>query len=180
MHGIVFEQLREFVWRTRGADAWTELVQEVAPERRFYAPDQKYDDSELEALIAAAAAKTGATRGELLRDFGVFIAPTLADLYAPMISPQWSLLDLLEHVEETIHHAVRLDDPSAAPPQLRVERRDQQTVVVLYNSPRRMCELAIGIITGLQNRYGESVSISDPTCMHRGDDICTIEVRRDA
>lgn len=177
MHGIVFEQLREYVWRKHGAQAWTALLAEAAPERRFYAPDASYPDEELEALVAAASRKTGAGRGELLEDFGTFIAPMLFDLYRPLISSEWGLLEFLEHIEETIHRVVRLDDPNAAPPRLRVERRDETAVVIHYNSERNMCELAKGIVAGLQAEYGQPVVVTDVACMKRGDVECSIEVR---
>ena len=177
MHGIVFEQLREYVWRNHGAESWTALLAEAAPDRRFYAPDTDYPDEELEGLLAAATRKTGATRTELLTDFGTFIAPTLIDLYRPLIPSDWGLLDLLQNVEETIHHIVRLDDPTAAPPRLRVERPDANKVLIHYDSKRHMCALAKGIVVGLQREYGQSVEMEDLACMERGDPECTIEVR---
>ena len=176
MHGIIFEQLREYVWRAYGAQAWAEMLAKAAPDRRFYAPDVGYPDEELEALLAEASKKSGADRAEVLLDFGRFIAPTLLDLYRPLVSESWGLLDLLEHVEETIHRVVRLDDPAAAPPRLRVERPDERRVLVHYDSERNMCELGKGIIEGLQSGLGQSVAINDLACMKRGDPECTIEV----
>ena len=177
MHGIVFEQLREYVWRSHGAQAWTELLAEAAPGRRFYAPDTSYPDEELEALLAAASRKGGTGRAQLLEDFGTFIAPMLFELYRPLISTDWDLLTFLEHIEETIHRVVRLDDPTAAPPRLRVERADESAVVIHYNSERNMCELAKGIVAGLQTEYGQRVVMTDLACMKHGDAECSIEVR---
>lgn len=176
MHGIVFEELREYVWRTYGAEEWASLLKAAAPGRRFYAPDTGYPDEELEALLAEISERTGAARGHLLQEFGCFIAPTLLDLYRPLVSEEWGLLDLLEHVEETIHRVVRLDDPSAAPPRLRVERPDEGRVVVHYSSERKMCDLAKGIVSGLQQEYAQEVVITDLACMHAGDAECTIEI----
>jgi len=178
VHGIVFEQLREYVWRTQGAQTWTTLTAEAAPGRRFYAPDATYPDEELEALVAAACRKTGATKAQLLEDFGRFMAPMLFELYRPLISTEWTLLDFLEHVEETIHRVVRLDDPTAAPPRLRVDRPEDDRVLIHYDSSRNMCELAKGIVVGLQAQYSEELAVTDLKCMKRGDPECTIEVRR--
>lgn len=177
MHGIIFEQLREYVWRSHGAQAWTDLLAEAAPGRRFYAPDASYPDEELEALLAAASRRSGAGRAELLEDLGTFIAPMLFELYRPLISNDWDLLTFLEHIEETIHRVVRLDDPNAAPPRLRVDRIADTAVVIHYNSERNMCELARGIVAGLQSQYAETVVMTDLACMKRGDPECAIEVR---
>ena len=176
MHGIVFEELREYVWKGHGAEAWTELLQQAVPGRRFYGPDSGYPDEELEALLAAFSAKTGTGRKELLREFGRFVAPTLLDLYRPLLQPEWDLFDLLEHVEETIHRVVRLDDPTALPPSLRVDRPGKERVVIHYDSERKMCDFAKGIVDGLQAEYTQEVAIQDLACMHRGDPECTIEV----
>jgi predicted hydrocarbon binding protein len=176
VHGIVFEELREYVWRAHGADAWADLLKEAAPGRRFYAPDTDYPDEELEALLAAICRKTGAGRKDLLRNFGIFVAPTLLELYRPLIDPEWGLLDFLEHVEETIHRVVRLDDPTAAPPRLRVERPDPERAIVHYDSKRRMCDFAKGLVLGLREEYGQNVVINELACMESGDDECTLEV----
>ena len=176
MHGIVFEELREFVWRSHGPQTWAELLAAAVPDRRFYAPDAGYPDEELEALVAEISKRTGSTRGELLHTFGEFVAPTLLELYRPMLDPAWSLLDLLENVEETIHRVVRLDDPTASPPNLRVERAGDERVVIHYESERKMCDFAKGIVNGLQGEYGQQVDVTDLSCMHKGDPTCTIEV----
>ena len=176
MHGIVFEELREFVWRSYGPETWSELLAAAVPDRRFYAPDAGYPDEELEALVAEISDRTGVTRGDLLHSFGTFVAPTLLDLYRPMLDPGWNLLELLENVEETIHRVVRLDDPTASPPRLRVERTGDERVLIHYDSGRRMCDFAKGIVDGLQDEYGQRVAVTDLSCMLRGDPTCTIEV----
>ena len=70
MHGIVFEELREYVWKMHGPEAWTQLLQQAVPGRRFYGPDSGYPDEELEALLAAISAKTGTERSELFGSSG--------------------------------------------------------------------------------------------------------------
>jgi hypothetical protein len=160
VHGIVFEELREYVWKTDGAEAWTQLLQQAVPGRRFYGPDSGYPDEELEALLAGLSTKAGVGRNELLRGFGKFVAPTLLDLYRPLLQPEWDLFDLLEHVEETIHRVVRLDDPAALPPSLRIDRAAKERVVVHYDSERKMCFFAKGIIDGLQAEYSQDVAIT--------------------
>jgi predicted hydrocarbon binding protein len=40
-----------------------------------------------------------------------------------------------------------------------------------------MCAIAKGIATGLAAHYGETVRITETSCMHKGDPECTISVR---
>ena len=51
-------------------------------------------------------------------------------------------------------------------------------VVVLYRSPRRMCGFARGIARGIARHYGETVEITDLSCMLKGQPQCTIAVKR--
>ena len=177
MHGIVFDQLREFTVSGYGVEAWEAMLAQV-PDRSRYYVSEDYPDAELEALLGAASSLTGSSRNDLLRDFGRFIVPGLLELYGVLIDPKWDILELLENIEGTIHRVVRLRQPGATPPQLGTGRTDTEEVSIFYDSPRMMCALGKGIIEGLQTHYGERLNITDQSCMHRGDPICTLVVRR--
>lgn len=177
MHGIVFDQLREFTVAGYGLDAWQRMLESV-PGRTVYYVSEDYPDAEVEALVAAASSLTGHSRNELLLDFGRFIVPGLLNLYGVLIDPKWDILELLENIESTIHRVVRLRQPGARPPQLGTGRTAPDEVSIFYDSPRRMCALGKGIIEGLQAHYGERLTIFDQSCMHLGDPLCTLVVRR--
>src|SRR5207244_2056324 len=66
---------------------------------------------------------------------------------------------------------------SPRPPLLRCARPTAEEVVITYTSPRRLCALARGIIRGVARHYGEPVTITETTCMHRGAEACTISIR---
>src|SRR3989449_11610799 len=71
----------------------------------------------------------------------------------------------------------RLRNAGARPPLLRCARPTAEEVVITYTSPRRLCALARGIIRGVARHYGEPVTITETTCMHRGAEACTISIR---
>jgi predicted hydrocarbon binding protein len=50
-------------------------------------------------------------------------------------------------------------------------------VTIAYSSPRRLCTLLRGLTEGTAQYYGERATIEEPTCMRRGDERCTFEVR---
>lgn len=177
MHGIVFDQLKEFTLAAYGTEAWLQMLASV-PGRKVYYVSEDYPDEELEQLLGTASSLTGRPRDDLLLDFGGFIVPGLLNLYGVLLDRRWDLLEILENIEGTIHRVVRLRHPGARPPYLSTVRSGQDEVKILYNSPRRMCALGKGIIQGLQSHYGERLHISDETCMHQGDELCTIVVRR--
>ena len=138
--------------------------------------DVTVPDEDLVAVMVALAAGAGTSIPLLLQDFGVYLAPGLLRIYAPLVQPQWRTLDVIEHVEQHIHTAVRLRDRDADPPYLAARRCSRSEVEVIYTSPRRLCALAEGIIRGLAEHFSEPVRVSQPECMHRGDPRCLLSV----
>jgi hypothetical protein len=45
-----------------------------------------------------------------------------------------------------------------------------------YRSARKLCALAEGFVTAAAAHYGETVRIAHPSCMHRGDAECRLEL----
>lgn len=178
MQAVIFGELKKYAEARLGADAWRPLLREAGVTRSVYVPGHDYPDEEAGALVAAAAKKTGLTPDALLQDFGEFIAPDLVRLYRHIVDPKWKTLDLLEHTEETIHKAVRCDNPDASPPQLKCVRKGPDEVVVYYGSRRRMCGVAKGIIRGVARHYGEKVAVTELTCLLKGGSECRISVKR--
>ena len=89
MHGIVFTELRHFVERGSRDGRWHELLHLAKLERRVYSSVRHYPDTEFFDIIEAASRKLNAPAGDILQDFGSFIAPDLLGMYATLIKPEW-------------------------------------------------------------------------------------------
>jgi hypothetical protein len=126
--------------------------------------------------VHAASRLTGTDAQQLLVVFGAFVAPSLLETAALLLDPAWKTLEVLEHTASAVHAVVRLDNPGADPPKLHVHRTADAEVTVLYDSPRRMCSLAIGICRGLGAYFGQHLRISETSCMLEGDPQCRIVV----
>ncbi|MBI3921512.1 MAG: heme NO-binding domain-containing protein [Armatimonadetes bacterium] len=177
MHGIVLVELRRFVDQKFGGDTWKKLQQESGVGSKMYMAMDSYPDQEAIALVTTASRMTGKPVASLLEDFGEHLVPRFIGIYPMLIKPQWKTLDFLEHVEETIHKIVRRDNPGANPPQLTCTRVSPNEVVIAYNSSRKMCGLAKGMVKGVARHYGEEVALEEPTCMLRGGAQCKIFVK---
>ncbi|HEV8361190.1 MAG TPA: heme NO-binding domain-containing protein [Candidatus Thermoplasmatota archaeon] len=177
MHGIVFVELKKYVVARLGPDTWNQLLDHAGLPGKAYLPREVYPDAEAGKLVASASQLTGKPAGDILEDFGDFIAPDLLAMYGAQVNPAWKTLEVLEHTEETIHRMVRTKQEGASPPELRAERVGPDEVLVRYASPRRMCSLAKGIARGLGRHYQQVVVVREPKCMHKGDPECTIYVR---
>lgn len=178
MHGLIANQLRSYTLARHSRDTWTDAVSAsgaALPEGPVPL-DRTYPDEHVMAVVGALADATDTEVRVLLEDFGAFLAGGLLRVYQPLIATEWRTLDVIEHVEEQVHTAVRLRDPTAGPPYLTARRRSPTAVEVIYTSPRRLCALAEGIVHGLSTHYGEAVRVAQPECMLRGDARCLIQV----
>lgn len=176
MHGIVFAELKKFVETNHGVSTWPLLLANAGLQDRVYMPVQEYPDGEIVALVKTASDMTKTPANAILEAFGEFITPDLLKMYGHLVKPEWKTLDFIQHAEETIHTVVRVKNPGAKPPQLRVTRLSATEIVLHYNSARRMCALAKGIAKGVAEHYKESVTIRDVQCTHKGDSSCEIAI----
>ena len=178
MHGLIANQLRGYVVARYGRDAWANAIRASGTSLPEGPPplDVMVADGDLVAVMVAVAAAAETDIPSLLNEFGVFLAPGLLRIYAPLIRPGWRSLDVIEHVEQEIHTAVRLRDREADPPYLVARRRSATEAEVIYTSPRQLCRLAEGIVHGLAEHFEERLAVTQPECMLRGDARCVISV----
>lgn len=176
MHGVIFEELKGFVSSTLGDEAWTALLVSAGMEGRTFDQLQAYADADALTLVTTASEITGKSVPDLLQAFGEYIAADLLAMSQSLRSPDWKTLDVLENTERSIHSVVRLDNPGASPPELKAVRTKPNEVTVNYSSSRMMCPLAKGICLGIAAYFNEEIQIEEPSCMHRGDDTCSIVV----
>ena len=159
MHGIIFQQLQSFVTKNYGVKQWLDLLSATDLKDKIYLPTKVYPDGEAVAIVTKASEVTKIPAKDILESFGEFIAPSLLKIYAASIDPQWNTIDLLEHVENTIHKAVRFADKTATPPELVCERPSKKAVTINYSSKRKMVDVGVGIIKAIAKIKNEIVEI---------------------
>jgi hypothetical protein len=173
LHGVIFTSFRDFLSATHES----ELVEKVFEGEPVYLLSQAYPDERLVALIERACKLTGVDSAALLYNFGVFTGETtFTRLYPAFFAIAPSAREFLLTVETHIHELVRATIPNAMPPQLHVEGRGPDGVSVVYSSPRKLCVLLRGLAEGTARHYGETATIEEATCMHRGDPQCTFNI----
>lgn len=177
MHGVLLCELRSFAVDAVGADGWAAILRDTGLDHRDYRPAGAYPDEELAAIARAVADRAGVPLQDLLEAFGRFIVPDLLAGHASLVAPGWRTLDLLEHVEDSVHAVVRRDDPQARPPRLRSRRTAPNEVRIVYASRRALCSVARGIVHGVAGHYGDRVTVEEPTCTRHGDAACELVIR---
>ncbi len=178
MHGLIHTQLQKFVIAHHGRQAWQGLLKEAGLGNKTFLTSKQYPDSDIGGLVTAACKATGARADALLEQFGAFLVPDLIAMYQPLLQPGWRTLDLLEHTESTIHSVVRMRNPEAQPARLRFRRVGPDEVQLTYDSARKLCAVARGIIRGVAEHFEETVAIVETACMHDGAATCEMSVRR--
>ncbi|HEY7213352.1 MAG TPA: heme NO-binding domain-containing protein [Thermoanaerobaculia bacterium] len=178
MHGFIFSELKKYVAKHFGEDAWEGLLRQAGLGIRSYENFRDYPDDEVVALVTTASQMTKLPAADILEGFGEFIAADLVAVYRPLIDPSWRTLEFLENVESVIHRVVRARNQKARPPAISCSRVDADEVMITYGSKRKLCALARGIVQGTAHLFGEEVAMREDSCMLRGDRLCLISVRR--
>jgi heme-NO-binding protein len=174
--GIVFDLLEGAVIRTHGENAWDDLL-EAAGLEGGYTSLGSYPDQHLMDLVAAASAMTGESAQGVVRWFGREAMPVLASSYPRFFDGHTSIYTFLYTLNDIIHPEVRKLYPGADVPVFGFSTASDGAVTMTYGSHRKMCAFAEGLTEGAAAQFGQVVSITQATCMLRGDAVCTIEVR---
>lgn len=176
MNGMVFAEIGNFARSRLGVEAWRDIERLAGVPSRIYYRVADYPDEEAFALLSALSAALQEPVAVTLESLGEFIVPDLLRMARSWIKPAWKTLELIANTESTIHEVLRSEGSQTNPPRLQCRRAGPQEVVVTYDSPRKMCALAKGIIHGLGRHYQERIAIAEPTCMLRGDPACQLIV----
>lgn len=176
MKGIIFNQLESMVTESFGVEAWDQIIAGSAlsvPDGVFIGP-RNYPDEDLFAIVATASAATGKPAEELVRAFGRYLFPKLAGLYPVFFKPGMTAKSFLLSVDRVIHVEVRKLHGEAGLPMISYEDKSANELVVVYQSPRNLCDLALGLIEGVGEHFKESVAIEHAECRKRGAAACRI------
>ena len=173
MKGIIFNLAEEVVSRQHGEDTW-DAVLDQAGVAGSYTSLGNYPDSDLLAIVAAAARMLGTDEGSVLRAVAQGSIPLLAERYPHFFTPHSNACQFLLTLNDIIHPEVRKLYAGADVPNFAYELDNDDSVTLLYGSHRKLCTLAEGFIHGAAQHYGQDVDVEQPTCMLRGDEVCRL------
>ncbi|MFN8672487.1 MAG: heme NO-binding domain-containing protein [Candidatus Sericytochromatia bacterium] len=178
MHGIIFNELKNYADLKYGTPAWSDLIKEAGLFTRVYLPIKDYPDEEIVNLIVTASKLLGKSVDFLLEDFGEFVSHKFIESYKQLLKPEWKVLDFIQNAEEQVHVIIRKLVRGSRPPVLKYKRVSKDELVVYYASERKLCVLAKGVIRGAGNHYNEKLFIWEKSCMHKGAECCEITIMK--
>jgi len=177
MHGIIFTELQRFAELTLGAKAWPNVLRAANLGNHVYMSVSDFPDAEFISIVEAMSQIGNKSTAQTIEAFGTFIAPDLLRMYSVLIKPEWKTLEVIEQTEAVIHTVVRVNQMGAKPPELKCRRVGPDEIELRYDSARRLCGLARGIIKGIALKYHENITIVEYECMHVGAPACVMHVR---
>ena len=181
MHGIVFVTWEKYLsehFRASVLKDYREAIGETAATAPL--ASRVYSDDALLAGVAAASRITGLPADTLLYEYGrYFIMNGLTrHLCAYLLTQVHNGRDLLLAMHDAHEQMSRIPD-GLTPPLFQYEsiHNDPQGLILIYDSPRKLCSVLMGAIEGAAERYDDQVYIVERTCMKRGDAVCRFELR---
>ena len=160
MKGVVFTEFLDFVAARHGEDMVDDIIEASAlPSGGAYTAVGTYHHAEMATLCKALAAATGENESDLVREFGTHLSGTFSNGYPAFFSRSANFFDFLESIEAHIHVEVRKLYPDAELPSFKVATRTATRLVMDYRSPRRMSDLAEGLILGTAPKFGVTARV---------------------
>jgi hypothetical protein len=173
--GIVYNLLEECVSREYGEDTWDDLLGSAGVDG-VYTSLGSYPDEDLFALVAAASNGLGEPADSIIRWFGRSAMPLLAGRYPRFFEPHADTRAFVLTLNGIIHPEVRKLYPGADVPVFSFDSSSDDVLVMGYQSNRKLCAFAEGLLEGAAVHYGEEITIEQPRCMLRGDERCVLEI----
>jgi len=175
MKGVIFNILEEIVTEHHGPDMWDELLDRANVDGA-YTSLGSYADDEFFALAGHYCGLVGHDMATCLGHIGRAMLPHLAALYPEAVEQYPDTLRMLYALNEVIHPEVTKLYPGAIVPVFRCHGVDSSHIVLEYDSPRRLCSLAHGLMLGVGEKFDQPVSVEQSECLHSGDERCLFTV----
>lgn len=171
MKGIVFKLLQQVVTNEHGEDTWDALLESAGVEGA-YTTVGNYPDEELMSLVAAASSALKTPPDDVVRWFGREALPLLYNLYPQFFDGHSNALHFVLTLNDVIHPEVRKLFPGAYVPEFEFHQESENSISFSYESHRRLCSFAEGLLEGAAAHFGETVELEQVECQKRGDSRC--------
>jgi predicted hydrocarbon binding protein len=179
VNGVFHRGLKRFVVDEYGRAVWDEVRADVGVEPQVYLPVDARPDREFISLVEALPRYVDASPFDILEAFGERLAASLLETYGDrVVDDDPDVMALLGSLEAEVHAPLRRHDETLDPPRLACVREGPDRVTVVYESSRQLCPVAVGLVRGVGDQFGESLSVTEERCMHHGDERCELVVTR--
>lgn len=160
MKDIVITEFLEMVEEEHGLQMVEELIKKTnLPSKGVYTSFGNYSHLEIVSLVSALAKETNTTVNALLKKYGNFLFEVFIENYPSFFSHYTHVFDFLQAIDTTIHLEVLKRYPDAELPRMQTTAISASQLEMVYYSPRKMHELAIGLIEKAITYYNQEGKI---------------------
>lgn len=178
MKGVVFRYLSNFVTENYGYEAWLQGIEQSdleTPEGVYVGPGE-YPDSDLFALVGTFSEMTKIAVPDLVYAFGKFLFHGFHKDFPHFFVKPKNTKELLLSIQDVIHVEVRKLHPGAKTPKFTYEDPGEGKLIMHYDSPRKICFLARGLMEEAGKVYNEKVEVEETQCVHQGAEHCVFSI----
>lgn len=160
MKGIVFTEFIEMCEKSHGMIFTNELILDSdLASNGAYTSVGTYDHREIFKLVGNLSKRTNLSEPELFNHFARYFFKSVLDQHAALIGDVSDPFDLLEIVDSHIHKEVIKLYPDAELPKFNCHRSDN-TLEMIYISPRKMADFAQGLIESTLEHFNTDYTLS--------------------
>jgi Haem-NO-binding len=160
MKGIVFTELLDMIEQKFGYDMVDTLLTETdLPSGGVYTAIGTYDHIEIVMLVGKLSEKTNISVPDLVYTFGRHLFVVFAKSYGHFFEGVPDAFTFLESIHNYIHVEVKKLYPDAQLPNFEIHKENEQKMVMIYSSDRKMATLAHGLIDGCLSHFHEKAEV---------------------
>ena len=160
MLGIIFTEFVEMVEEKFSYDVADRILKKSGIDAATgFTSVANYDHHDLIKLVVALHHETEIDIDDLVMGFGQHIFHRFKISYPHLFKSQKTSLDFLEKIEEYIHAEVKKLYPNAELPTFSISRFGLNELTMVYRSKRSFSNLAVGLIRGCGESFGENLTI---------------------
>ncbi len=160
MKGIIFSEFIEMVEAEFSITLSNEIIDESPlASGGSYTSVGTYDYHEMLQLVTKLSEKTGVPIQDLVKTFGTYLFGRFYVLYPAVFDNINDTFDFLEHVEDHVHMEVRKLYSDTQLPSFETFRPTDNTLIMVYKSKRPFGTLALGLIHGCIQHFGENIDV---------------------
>lgn len=154
MKGIVFTEFFEMVEEKFGYDVVDDIIDNSdLASGGIYTSIGTYHHSEIVQLLTNLSDKVQIEPGILLKAFGEYLFDTFLKSYPQFFDAHDNAFGFLDSIDRHIHVEVQKLYPEATLPKFDTQIDDQNRMVMIYSSERKMAALAEGLIEKSMAHY---------------------------
>ncbi|WP_434515424.1 heme NO-binding domain-containing protein [Dechloromonas sp. ARDL1] len=179
MYGLVNRALQEFICQHHGDASWQAIKTMASVDVELFVRMESYPDDITYRLVGAACESLNIAPATLLRNFGRhWVLFTGQEGYGSLLDGAGSSLqEILSNLDD-LHVRVGLMYPALKPPSFSCANVSDDGLTLHYFSERPgLAPMVIGLIEGLGERLGKSLTISQTSDRNTGADHDSFDIR---